>query len=189
MIRAADGLTGDAYVRQMREVNAAIDEINRKTGDNWNTMGVGSGDAYESYMEDAASKLKVIQETQSQLDELMATYQEFYNSKIELALNPEDFDLDGTIAKIQEIQKLTDEISGLNETLAGQEKGSEEYGETEQKIADAKTRQEADGGGGGVPRAAAQRAGHREEHQRRVRLSQQRKKLSIDTSGLGAAAS
>lgn len=110
------------------------------------TSGVYASARYDSVMEQAARALEKANSESEALDELMAQYQEIYQGKISLALNPEGLDeaggLNTVLEKVAEIQAIQQERLALEKTLAETEKGSEEYDATAKKIDEAKNRQQ-----------------------------------------------
>lgn len=137
------------FLAQKQEIMGQVNALEEKTGINlvsaWAARGndlSGLEAGYDKIMDQAEKAMEARQTEQGNLDDLLAQYQEIYNSKMALAINPKGLDLAATEVKMAEINQLAEDIAALESDLSAKEKGTEEYEQTAQKIADAKTRQQ-----------------------------------------------
>ena len=145
----AGRISKDDFFNQKQKIMSQVNALEDKTGVNlvsaWaarvnDLSGLESG--YDKIMAQAEKAMEARQTEQGNLDELLAQYQEIYQAKMALAINPEGLDLSATEAKMAEINQLAEDIAALEADLSSKEKGTAEYEETAQKINDAKGRQE-----------------------------------------------
>ena len=142
MFRETKGYDSEEYKNAFAEYEEALHAHEQAYGKMYGAGIAGASADYESLVKSAGKQLEKAEAAQTELEEALSQYQEIYNAKIQLAINPENLDLSAIESKASEITKLTEEIQSLNTELSSKEKGSEEYEQTAQKIADAKTRQE-----------------------------------------------
>lgn len=139
------GSDSKEYQAIASENQSKLSQYNEQYGQNL-INGLAAASRYESLMNQASSALEKANSEGADLENLMAQYQEIYQGKMQLAMNPEGLDaaggLDTILAKITEIEKVQQERIDLENTLAKTEKGSEEYDETAKAIQDAKDRQD-----------------------------------------------
>lgn len=126
---------------QQKIISEMIDPFNQKYGTNHYWAEIEGGSAYKLHSRNAYDSSEAIDETAARVAELMGTYQAMYNDMMTAAMLPADVDLETVSAKLAEIAKYESEIASLRSTMSGQEKGSDEYNETAQKIAEAETAQ------------------------------------------------
>lgn len=126
---------------QQKIIDEMINPYNQKYGQGALWANIEGGYAYEGVMKSAASTSDAIDETSGRYNELMGIAKSNYENKLQVAMMPADVDLESITAKLDQITKYQQEIADLRSTMAGQEKGSEEYEETARKIADAEGNQ------------------------------------------------
>ena len=139
------GKNSDQWAGKMSDIDAALAAYNETYGTN--LRGSANVNVRLKYkIDDSGSLLEKAQAEGAQLEELMATYEEFYQNKLQLALNPEGLDDAGGLSaiteKIQELTAIQEERLALEQELASMEKGSDEYDATAKKIEEAKTKQD-----------------------------------------------
>lgn len=139
------GSDSEEYQAIASENQSKLSKYNEQYGQSL-INGLAAASRYESLMDQASSALEKANSEDADLENLTAQYQEIYQGKMHLAMNPESLDaaggLDAILAKISEIEKVQQDRIDLENTLAKTEKGSEEYDATAKAIQDAKDRQE-----------------------------------------------
>lgn len=139
------GSDSEEYQAIASENQSKLSKYNEQYGQSL-INGLAAASRYESLMNQASSALEKANSEGADLENLTAQYQEIYQGKMQLAMNPESLDaaggLDAILAKISEIEKVQQDRIDLENTLAKTEKGSEEYDATAKAIQDAKDRQE-----------------------------------------------
>lgn len=125
-----------------------MDSLQRFNSDYGTSYGGGASmeKAYENRMDSAKAQLEKAEAAGAELESLMGSYQEIYQSFIDNALNPESLDAAGGLGsilkKIEEIQAAQEERAELEKKLSGIDKGSDDYESTAKKIEEAKQRQQ-----------------------------------------------
>lgn len=138
------GADSDQFKALEAENQSKLDAYNKKY-DQALPSGVYAVSRYDSLMKQAAIALEKANSEGEDLDSLLGQYQEIYQGKLQLALNPEGLDdaggLNAMLEKIAEIQAIQQERLNLEKSIAELEKGSEEYDATAKAIQDAKDQQ------------------------------------------------
>ena len=138
------GADSDEYKAAAAASQRRLRGYNEKFGQNLDggVAAAAQADSIADEMERALAKANSEGEA---LNDLMTQYQDFYQSKMNMALNPEGLDaaggLDAMLQKVSELQAVQQQRLELEQQLAGIEKGSEEYDATAKAIKEAEDRQ------------------------------------------------
>lgn len=138
------GADSDEYKAAAAASQRRLRGYNEKFGQNLDS-GIAAATQYDSVVNEMEKALAKANSEGETLNDLMAQYQDFYQSKMDMALNPEGLDaaggLDAMLQKVSELQAVQQQRLELEQQLASIEKGSEEYDATAKAIKDAEDRQ------------------------------------------------